>query len=64
MTTLFLSLSKNIYIIISLSVLSSFFFFFFYYFEGEMEGNSVVYLTLEFQIMYDLFNVFVTVSLL
>ena len=47
MTTLFLSLSKNIYIIISLSVLS-FFFFFFYYFEGEMEGNSVVYLTLEF----------------
>ena len=29
-----------------------------------MEGNSVVYLTLEFQIMYDLFNVFVTVSLL
>ena len=64
MTTLFLSLSKNIYIIISLSVFSSFFFFFFYYFEGEMEGNSVVYLTLEFQIMYDLFNVFVTVSLL
>ena len=64
MTTLFLSLSKNIYIIISLSLLYSFFFFFFYYFEGEMEGNSVVYLTLEFQIMYDLFNVFVTVSLL
>lgn len=46
MTILFLSLSENIYTIISLSVTS--FFFFFNYFEEEMEGNTVVYLTLEF----------------
>lgn len=39
------SLSKNIYIIISLSVL---YFFFPHYFEGEMEGNAVVYVTSEF----------------
>lgn len=45
MTILFLSLSENIYTIISLSVTS---FFFFNYFEEEMEGNTVVYLTLEF----------------
>lgn len=45
MTILFLSLSENIYTIISLSVTS---FFFLNYFEEEMEGNTVVYLTLEF----------------
>lgn len=43
MTILLLNLSKNTYILTSLLVLPLF-----YSFEGEMKGNSVVYLTLEF----------------